>query len=98
MSTSCNVHKDKDGKLVDERKYQCIIEFLIYLLTSSHLDIVFVVYLCAHFQEYPNESHFTMVKCIMKYLTNIPLIGLWYLKGNDCTLLVTLVLILLSEN
>lgn len=49
MSTSCYLDKNAEGKPVDERKYKCIIGFILYL-TVSRLDIMFVVCMCARFQ------------------------------------------------
>lgn len=49
MSMSCILDKDGDGKAVDERKHQVIIGSLLYL-TTSYLDIMFVICLYVRFQ------------------------------------------------
>src|SRR6185312_8485663 len=43
--------------------------------------------MCARFQVNPNESHFSAVKRILRYLKHTPSIGLWYPKGSSFTLL-----------
>lgn len=58
---------------------------LIYL-TSSRPDIMFVVSLCACFQANPKESCLNAAKCIMRYLLSTRLMGSWYSKGTNCTL------------
>lgn len=45
------------------------------------------VCMCAYFQANPKELHLNIVKHIMMYLTSTPLIGLWYPKETDCTLI-----------
>ena len=54
-----------------------MIRSLLYL-TASRLNIQFSVFLCAHFQASPKESHLTAVKKIFRYLAGTQKIGLWY--------------------
>ena len=54
---------------------------LLYL-TSSRLDIVFAVGLCARFQTCVKESHLTVVKRMLRYLVGTTDLGLWYRKGS----------------
>lgn len=77
MSTSCNLDKDEGGKLVKESRYRGMSGFIFYLTTSCP-DIMFNVCLYACFQVNPKESYLTAVKRIMRYLTSITLMGLWY--------------------
>lgn len=77
MNTSCSLDKDKIWKFIEEHKYRGMICFRLYF-TTSYLDIVFHVCMCAHFQANPKESHLIALKCIMMYLTSTPLISLWY--------------------
>ena len=54
---------------------------LIYL-TTSRLDIMFSVCLCARFQAYPKESHLITLKRIFGYLVGTQNLGLWYPKKS----------------
>ncbi|GKE45795.1 hypothetical protein Tco_1473079 [Tanacetum coccineum] len=51
-------------------------------LTSSRLDIMFVVYACARYQVNPKVSHLHDVKRIFRYLKGQPKLGLWYRKDS----------------
>ncbi|XP_073525527.1 uncharacterized protein [Phyllobates terribilis] len=59
---------------------------LMYI-TTSRLDIVFSVCLCARFQSDPRESHLVVVKRIFRYLKGIDSLALWYPKGYSISLL-----------
>lgn len=80
MSTSCTLDKDDGG-----RKYRGMVGFLLYL-TTSRLDTMFYVSMYARFQAKSKEINLTTIKCIMRYLTSIPLMSLWYPKGASCDL------------
>nr|KYP51712.1 hypothetical protein KK1_026481 [Cajanus cajan] len=80
VSTSCNLDLDERGAIVDTSKYRGIIESLLYL-TTSKLDIMFVVCLCARFQSNSKDSHMIVVRRILKYLRGIIDSGLWFPKG-----------------
>ena len=67
MSSSCNLKEDKNGNPIEERKYRCMIGYLLYL-TTSHANTMFVVCMCVFFQSSPKESHLAVVKRIMRYL------------------------------
>nr|GEW58503.1 uncharacterized mitochondrial protein AtMg00810-like [Tanacetum cinerariifolium] len=69
--------KDHDGEDVDVHTYRS----LVYL-TSSRLDIMFAVCVCARFQVTPKASHLHAVKRIFRYLKGKPHLGLWYLKDS----------------
>nr|GEV74182.1 hypothetical protein [Tanacetum cinerariifolium] len=71
--------KDEDGKEVDVHIYRSMIGLLMYL-TSSRLDIMFVVCACARYQVNPMVSHLFAMKRIFRYLKGQPKLGLWYLK------------------
>lgn len=49
MLTSCNLDNDKNVKPIEERKYQGMIGFLLYLIVSNP-NIMFVVCVRACFQ------------------------------------------------
>ncbi|GJT94901.1 putative ribonuclease H-like domain-containing protein [Tanacetum coccineum] len=67
METHKPLLKDTDGEDVDEHLYRSMIGSLMYL-TSSRLDIMFVVCACARFQVNPKISHLHAVKRIFRYL------------------------------
>ncbi|GKC45173.1 hypothetical protein Tco_1062895 [Tanacetum coccineum] len=54
---------------------------LMYL-TASRPDLVFVVCLCARYQENPTEKHLHAVKQIFRYLRGTINMGLWYSKDS----------------
>jgi len=85
MSSNAYLETDLTGKDVDEKTYRGMIGSLLYL-TSSRPDIMFSTCLCARFQSKPKESHMTAVKRILKYLKGTVNVGLWYPKGNTCSL------------
>ena len=55
MPSSCYMDGDVAGKEEDQTKYRTLIGSLLYL-TTSRSDIMFVVCLCAIFQENPKKS------------------------------------------
>jgi len=59
---------------------------LLYL-TSSRLDIMLSVCLCARYQSNPKESHLTAAKRIIEYLKGTTNVGLWYPKGMSLNLI-----------
>nr|GEV46588.1 hypothetical protein [Tanacetum cinerariifolium] len=83
-STSMETHKplskDAAGTDVDVHLYRSMIGSLMYL-TSSRLDIMFVVCACSSFQVQPKVSHMHAVKRIFTYLKGQPTLGLWYTKN-----------------
>jgi hypothetical protein len=46
MATNAHLNLNKEGKLVDQSLYRCLIGHLLYL-TASRPNIMFSVYLCA---------------------------------------------------
>ncbi|KAK2429898.1 hypothetical protein QL285_028295 [Trifolium repens] len=85
MASTCALSKDEECKDVEITKYRGIIGSLLYL-TASRPDIMFSVCMCARYQSCPKESHLKAVKRILKYLKGTSNFGLWYSKGNDCSL------------
>jgi hypothetical protein len=71
---------DEGGKPVDQTLYHSMIGSLLYL-TTSRLDIMFSVCMCARFQACPKEPHLSAIKRILRYLKHTPSIGFWYPKG-----------------
>jgi len=78
---SSSLDKDENEKIIFEKEYRGMIGSLLYL-TASRPDIVFVVGLCARFQNSPRESHLIAVKRIFRYLVGTTYLGLWYNKGS----------------
>nr|GEY10880.1 retrovirus-related Pol polyprotein from transposon TNT 1-94 [Tanacetum cinerariifolium] len=63
METQKPLLKDEDGEEVDVHMYRTLIGSLMYL-TSSRLDIMFVVCACARYQVNPKVSHLRAMKRI----------------------------------
>nr|GEU41632.1 hypothetical protein [Tanacetum cinerariifolium] len=77
--------KDLDGEDMDVHTYRSMIDSLMYL-TTSRLDIMFVVCACACFQVTLKVSHLHAVKRIFKCLKGKPHLGLWYPKNSPFNL------------
>ncbi|GJR62781.1 ribonuclease H-like domain-containing protein [Tanacetum coccineum] len=81
MDTEKPLLKDSNGDDVDVHLYRSMIGSLMYL-TSSRLDIMFLVCACARFQVTPKVSHSHAVKRIFIYLKGKPKFGLWYPRDS----------------
>nr|GEX50411.1 uncharacterized mitochondrial protein AtMg00810-like [Tanacetum cinerariifolium] len=77
--------KDLQGTPVDATLYHGMIGSLIYL-TSSRLDLIYAVCLCARYQAKPTEKHLNAVKRHSQYLKGTINMGLWYLKDIGMSL------------
>lgn len=88
-SMASNVLRDKDEKgiEIDITKYRGIIRHLLYL-TMSMPYITFSVCMCARFQALPMESHFKIIKIILRYINGTSHHDLWLPKGSECSLLI----------
>ena len=75
IATNCLMDADEADQLVDSTKYRGLIGSLLYL-TASRPEIQFGLCLCARFQANPKESHFKVVKRIIKYLKGTTNVGL----------------------
>ncbi|GJR36683.1 putative ribonuclease H-like domain-containing protein [Tanacetum coccineum] len=82
MDTKKPLLKDSDGDDVDVYLYRSMIRSLMYL-TSSRLDIMFVVCACARFQVTPKVSHLHAVKRIFRYLKGQLKLVLWYPRDSS---------------
>ncbi|GJV02211.1 retrovirus-related pol polyprotein from transposon TNT 1-94 [Tanacetum coccineum] len=67
--------EDLQGTPVDATLYRVMIGPLMYL-TSSRLDLIYVVCLCARYQAKPTEKHLNVVKRIFRYLKGTINMGL----------------------
>nr|GFA17403.1 retrovirus-related Pol polyprotein from transposon TNT 1-94 [Tanacetum cinerariifolium] len=67
MVENNNLDKDLQETPVDATLYRGMIRSLMYL-TSSRLDLIYAVCLCAWYQAKPTEKHLNAVKWIFRYL------------------------------
>ncbi|GJZ19539.1 retrovirus-related pol polyprotein from transposon TNT 1-94 [Tanacetum coccineum] len=81
MVEKSKLDEDPQGKVVDPIHYRGMIGILMYL-TSSRPDLVFVVCMCARYQENPIKKHLHAVKRIFRYLRGTINMGLWYSKDS----------------
>ncbi|GKE16969.1 retrotransposon protein, putative, ty1-copia subclass [Tanacetum coccineum] len=79
---------DPQGKEVDPTCYREMIDSLMYL-TASRLDLVFVVCMCARYQDKPTKKQLHAVKQIFRYQRGTINMGLWYLKDSCIALTFT---------
>ncbi|GJU40448.1 retrovirus-related pol polyprotein from transposon TNT 1-94 [Tanacetum coccineum] len=80
-----NLGEDLQRTPVDAKLYRGMIGSLMYL-TSSRLDLIYVVCLCARYQAKPTVNHLYVVKRIFRYLKGTINMGLWYSKDTDMSL------------
>ncbi|GKB74439.1 retrovirus-related pol polyprotein from transposon TNT 1-94 [Tanacetum coccineum] len=73
------------GTPVDATLYCGMIGSLMYL-TSSRLDLIYAVCLCARYQAKPTEKHLHAVKRIFRYLKGTIHMGLWYSKDTGMSI------------
>ncbi|GKF59738.1 hypothetical protein Tco_0176524 [Tanacetum coccineum] len=66
-----------------------MIDSLMYL-TASRPDLNYVVCLCARYQAKPTEKHLQVLKRIFRYLNGTIIMGLWYSKDTDMSLIAYL--------
>jgi hypothetical protein len=61
MPSNGHLDLDEGGNSVDQTLYHSMVNSLLYL-TTSRLDIMFSVCMCAIFQANPKESNLSVVK------------------------------------
>ncbi|GJZ49731.1 retrovirus-related pol polyprotein from transposon TNT 1-94 [Tanacetum coccineum] len=71
--------------LVDQTQFRGMVGSLMYL-TASGPDLVFVVCMCARYQEKPTEKHLEAIKRVFRYLRGTINICLWYPKDTTMAL------------
>ncbi|GKE66517.1 hypothetical protein Tco_1520678 [Tanacetum coccineum] len=81
MLEKSKLDADPQGKEVNPTCYHGTIGSLMYL-TSSILDLKFVVCMCARYQGKPFEKNIHTVKRIFQYLRGTINMGLWYSKDS----------------
>ncbi|GKE78863.1 retrovirus-related pol polyprotein from transposon TNT 1-94 [Tanacetum coccineum] len=77
--------RDPQGIPVDPTRYHGMAGSLMHL-TSSRPGLVFVVCMCARYQEKPTKKHLTAVKRVFCYLKGTINIGVWYPKDVEIEL------------
>ncbi|GJU93090.1 retrovirus-related pol polyprotein from transposon TNT 1-94 [Tanacetum coccineum] len=87
MSTEIKLTKDDKADSMDSSKYRGMSGSLLYL-TTSRLDIMFSVCICARFQENTKTTHLEDVKRIFRYIRGTTHLGLWYPKGTGIETIV----------
>jgi hypothetical protein len=86
MGTNGSLDSDASGNVVDQKMYRSMIGSLLYV-TTSRLDVMFSVCMCARFQASPRESHLNATKRILSYLKHTQNVRLWYPKGSKFELI-----------
>nr|GEU64060.1 retrovirus-related Pol polyprotein from transposon TNT 1-94 [Tanacetum cinerariifolium] len=79
------LYEDLQGTPVDATLYRGMIGSLMYL-TSSRLDFIYAICLCARYQAKPIEKHLNAVKRIFRYLKGTINKGLWYSKDASASM------------
>jgi len=77
---------DEESNKVDNSQYRAMIGSLLYL-TASKPDILFIVGLCARFQQDSRKVHLTVVKRIFRYLIGTPNLGFYFKHGKKFRLI-----------
>ncbi|RDX61966.1 hypothetical protein CR513_59753, partial [Mucuna pruriens] len=62
--SSCKLTRDKNGTRVDNKRYKQLIGNLMYL-TTTRLDMMYVVSLLSKYMEHPIELHFQAAKKVL---------------------------------
>lgn len=87
IASNVLIDKDERGLNFDGTRYRGKTRSLLYLITSRS-DIIFSLCTCARYQASPKDSHFKIVKHILRYLNGTSNHGLWYPKGSACSLVL----------
>nr|GEX04434.1 retrovirus-related Pol polyprotein from transposon TNT 1-94 [Tanacetum cinerariifolium] len=77
--------EDLQGTPFDATLYHDMIGSLMYL-TSSRLDLIYTVCLCARYQAKPTKKYLNVVKHIFQYLKGTINMGFWYSKYTGMSL------------
>ncbi|GJX62575.1 hypothetical protein Tco_0295475 [Tanacetum coccineum] len=62
-----------------------MVDSLMYL-TARRLDLVFIVCMCARYQDTPTKNHLKAIKRVFRYLIGTINLGLWYSKDTAMAL------------
>ncbi|GJR53212.1 retrovirus-related pol polyprotein from transposon TNT 1-94 [Tanacetum coccineum] len=85
MVEKSKLDENPQGKVVDPTHYRGMVGTLMYL-TSSRPDLVYVVCMCARYQNRLTKKHLHAVKRIFRYLRGTVNRGLWYSKDSAIAL------------
>ena len=72
-----------DEVAIDQPSYQSVVGSLMYLATCTRPDIAYAVGVLARFSSKPNQSHWTAVKCVLRYLKGTTGHGIVYRGDSD---------------
>jgi hypothetical protein len=67
---------------VDPTLYKSLVGSLLYL-TTTRPDIMYAANLVSRYMESPKDSHWKMVKQILRYVAGTLNFGLWYTQSDD---------------
>ncbi|GJX97146.1 retrovirus-related pol polyprotein from transposon TNT 1-94 [Tanacetum coccineum] len=85
MIEKSKLDEDLQGIAINATLYHGMIRSLMYL-TSSRPDLIYVVCLCARYQEKPTKKHLNAIKRIFRYLKGTINMGLWYSKDTGMSM------------
>jgi hypothetical protein len=63
---------------VEIKKYQVIVDFLIYAMLCTHLNLAYAIQQLSQFNSNPTTAHFQATKRVFRYLQGIQMMGLTY--------------------
>ncbi|XP_022932931.1 uncharacterized protein LOC111439548 [Cucurbita moschata] len=76
------LHRDIEGREVDNRYFKQIVGSLIYL-TSTRPDIMYAVSMISRYMEHPTEKHHNAARRILRYVRGTFDLGVFYKKEDD---------------
>nr|GEZ63384.1 retrovirus-related Pol polyprotein from transposon TNT 1-94 [Tanacetum cinerariifolium] len=85
MVDRLKLDEDPLGILDDQTRFRSMVGSLMYL-TTSRLDLVFVVCMCTRYQASPTKKHLEALKWFFRYLRRTIKWGLWYPKDTAMAL------------
>ena len=76
------LHKDIEGREVDNTYFRQIVESLMYL-TLTRPDIMYAVSMISRYMEHSTVKHLNAVRRILCYVRGTFDLGVFYKKGDD---------------
>ena len=76
------LHKDIEGREVDNRHFKQIVGSLMYL-SSTRPDIMYAVSMISRYMEHPTEKHLNAARMILRYVRGTFDLGVFYKEGDD---------------
>ena len=76
------LHKDIEGREVDNRYLKQIVRSLMYL-TSTRRDIMYAVSMISRYMEHPTKKHLNAARRILHYVRGTFDLVVFYKKGDD---------------